>query len=105
MVASGHVLGLAFLMKNVLVCGGLYVRPAGTTVSGVSPLANAAADTITLNVEPGGKVSEKARFCSGLFGVVSSFWYAADAAVVLWSANGFGSKLGIETAARIPPVF
>jgi hypothetical protein len=67
-------------------------------------LDSAAAESITLNVEPGGSVSCVARLSSGESASLSSFWYAAAAALVSWLTSGFGLKVGIETMAWIAPV-
>src|SRR5262245_50793006 len=76
------------------------------TESGVyRPDASAAAETITLNADPGGAVVEIARLSSGWSGVVFNRLYAAAALVVSWLARGVGSKLGVEAIARILPVF
>jgi hypothetical protein len=90
-VASGQMLGLAFLMKNPPVCGGSYLGPAGRTLLGDSPLSSIAAAMTTLNVDPGGKRSENARLRSGLLASLSSAVCALKAAVRSWVDTMFGS--------------
>ena len=68
------------------------------------PLVIAAAAVTTLNVEPGGNVSDSARLANGRFGSVLSRLYASCAALVLWVDSRFGSKLGMDAEASSAPV-
>ena len=69
-----------------------------------TPFSSAAAAMMILKVEPGGSVSDSARFASGRSLSFSSVLYARSASVLLWLASGFGSKLGMETSACTAPV-
>jgi hypothetical protein len=65
-----------------------------TTVSGVRPLASAAAATITLNVEPGGYRWLIARLSSGLSSSLASFLYSRWIDAGSCDEIRFGSYVG-----------
>src|SRR5687768_12699521 len=72
-IDSGQFTPLELRITNELVCGGWYASPPCRTVDGfMLRFIMAAAEVTTLNVEPGGNVSENARFRSGLFSSLSS---------------------------------
>src|SRR5262249_35760691 len=68
-----------------------------------SPSSSAAAATTSLNVEPGGSGCRRARFVSGFAGAALGRLQAPPA--VLASVSDEGSYDGVDTTARILPVF
>ena len=75
-----------------------------TMESGTSPSSSAAAAVTSLNVDPGGYTSRVPRFFSG-----SSSAFSSSSQASRWAARStvdsrFGSKVGVETSARISPV-
>src|SRR5262249_5080109 len=91
--------------SRVAVLSGSGIRAAdGSWVSGVAPACRAAAVVITLNVDPGGYVSEIARFSSGDPGLSRGCCQASACWLRSWLASRFGSNEGADTMARILPV-
>ena len=81
-----------------------YGGPGGSGEFGFSSLSRPMPVVTTLNVEPGGKISRHARASAGLVGSAFSAVKYAPAAWVSWLASRFGSNVGLEYAATMPPV-
>ncbi len=75
----------------------------GSSTFSYSPSSSAAAATTSLNVEPGGSGWRSARLVSGLSLSALSVFQAAPA--VFASVSAEGSYDGVDTTARILPVF
>lgn len=91
--------------RSVVVSGSVYGSGLSvrSSTDPYSPSSSAAAATTSLNVEPGGSGWRSARLVSGLSGSLVSFCHASPA--VLASVSDDGSYDGVETTARILPVF
>ncbi len=95
----------SYVGSPTVVCGSGRFAGPGTTVSLVYlPLASAAAAVTSLNVDPGGYVSDSARSSIGWFGSLVSVSQACRCLVGSWSARAFGSYDGLVTRARMAPV-
>ena len=80
------------LEYSVVLVPGSLNDEVSRMLSGSYPASRAAADTITLNVDPGGKISRTARFDIGLFLVsVVRAVQALRASARSWVARSLGS--------------